>query len=180
MPYFKNRPLRGDLFEELINKTNQAYMDDSLAVVLKIPTAIKPVELDSDKGTITLAYFDQKSTVDYIGNIQGIPVCFEAKETNRQSLPLSNFHSHQIEFMEKFTAQNGIAFVLVQFSIIEKIFMLPYSSLKGYWDRAENGNGRKSIPLDAFEHEVGIQGRYLVHYLEQVGDLLGLLRSNND
>ena len=38
---------------------------------------------------ITLAYFEQKSTVDYIGAVQGIPVCFDAKECNTDTFPPS-------------------------------------------------------------------------------------------
>ena len=46
----------------------------------KIPTPITPVKMDKEHRQITLAYFDQRSTVDYIGAVQGIPVCFDAKE----------------------------------------------------------------------------------------------------
>ena len=37
------------------------------------------VRMDKDHHQITLAYFEQRSTVDYIGAVQGIPVCFDAK-----------------------------------------------------------------------------------------------------
>ena len=41
-----------------------------------------------------------KSTVDYIGAVQGIPVCFDAKECGGADVPLRNIHPHQIAFME--------------------------------------------------------------------------------
>ena len=44
------------------------------------PTPITPIRMNKETRQITLAYFEQKSTVDYIGVIQGIPVCFDAKE----------------------------------------------------------------------------------------------------
>ncbi|MDR2519488.1 MAG: Holliday junction resolvase RecU [Eubacteriaceae bacterium] len=174
MPYYKASPLRGSLFEELINKTNQAYMDDGLAVIQKIPTSIKPVELDSERGVITLAYFDQKSTVDYVGNVQGIPVCFDAKETKRPNLPISNIQEHQMQFMEKYEAQNGIAFILVYFSIIDKIYLLDIRTLGRFYRLSKEERGRKSIPLESFDpaFEVPRQGRYLVHYLEAIDRLL--------
>ena len=59
--------LRGSVLEELINYTNEKYRQQKLALVQKIPTSIKPVRFDKTKRHITLAYFDQKSTVDYIG-----------------------------------------------------------------------------------------------------------------
>ena len=66
--------LRGSVLEELINYTNEKYRQQKLALVQKIPTSIKPVRFDKTKRHITLAYFDQKSTVDYIGVVQGVPI----------------------------------------------------------------------------------------------------------
>ena len=71
MGYWHSRGLHGSYLESLINTTNQLYLEHELAVVQKLPTAITPVELDKQKGTIKLAYFDAKSTVDYMGNVQG-------------------------------------------------------------------------------------------------------------
>lgn len=76
-----------------------------MALIQKVPTPIKPINIDKGKGVITLAYFDQKSTVDYIGVAQGVPLCFDAKETTKESLPLANIHLHQITFMEDFVKQ---------------------------------------------------------------------------
>ena len=105
MAYFKSRGLRGSLLEEMINMTNDKYREKKLALVQKIPTPIKPVEIDGNRH-ITLAYFEQKSTVDYIGAIQGIPVCFDAKEISQKSFALQNVHEHQIKFMKEFEAKH--------------------------------------------------------------------------
>ena len=80
MPTWNSRGLRGSLFEDEINRTNEKYKEQSLALIQKVPTPITPIKIDSESRHITLAYFDQKSTVDYIGAVQGIPVCFDAKE----------------------------------------------------------------------------------------------------
>ena len=79
MPTWKSRGLRGSILEDFINRTNEKYREQGLALIQKIPTPITPVQMN-EKKQITLAYFDQKSTVDYIGAIQGITVCFDAKE----------------------------------------------------------------------------------------------------
>jgi len=173
MGYFKTRGLRGSSFEDLINRTNTEYMEDGLAVIQKIPTPITPVEMDSGRGVITLAYFDKQSTVDYIGNIQGIPVCFDAKETKGTSLALHNSHQHQIDFMQKFAAQDGIAFILVNFIDQDVCTVMDIDTLTQYWERAENG-GRKSIPLEEFDPDIRVERhlRYLVHYLPAVQSLL--------
>ncbi len=173
MGYFATRGLRGSNLEELINRTNIQYFEDGLAVMQKLPTSITPVELDNSRGVITLAYFDERSTVDYMGVVQGIPVCFDAKETNKNYLPIANIHHHQMTFMEKFISQGGLAFILVNFTSSDKYYLLEFDELKRYWSEAQSG-GRKSIPLEAFkpEYEIFRHGRYLVHYLEAVDTLL--------
>ncbi|WP_058485089.1 Holliday junction resolvase RecU [Defluviitalea phaphyphila] len=175
MAYWNTRGLRGSTLEELINYTNEIYRSKGLAIIQKIPTPIKPVKINQENRTITLAYFDQKSTVDYIGVVQGIPVCFDAKETTRKSLPIQNIHEHQICFMEDFQRQDGIAFLLVSFIEHNQYFMLPFNILKKYWYQAKNG-GRKSIPYDVFPKELEIfskQGAY-IHYLEALNTYLNI------
>lgn len=173
MGYWNSRGLRGSSFENLINMTNKAYAEKNLAVIQKVPTPITPMKLDKSKGVITLAYFDQKSTIDYIGAAQGVPICFDAKETRQGRLPLQNIHPHQVEFMAHFKAQGGVAFLLVNCSDTEEYFFLPFEVLKLYWDKAQ-GNGRKSIPYSAFEQKYAVYNRYgfPVHYLEAVNTYL--------
>ena len=102
MATWKSRGLRGSTLEELINLTNQLYREKKLALVQKIPTPIKPIKIDQESRHITLAYFEQKSTVDYIGVVQGIPICFDAKECAGQTFSLQNIHEHQVDFMSNF------------------------------------------------------------------------------
>ena len=102
MPTWNSRGLRGSTLEEFINRTNEKYAEHNLAMIQKIPTPITPINIDKETRHITLAYFDQKSTVDYIGAVQGIPVCFDAKECHTDTFPLANVHAHQIQFMQDF------------------------------------------------------------------------------
>ena len=169
---FSNRGLRGSTFEEIINLTNDKYRAASLAIVQKIPTPITPVEINKESRTITLAYFEKKSTVDYIGVVQGIPICFDAKETRQKNLPINNIHRHQIEFMQDFVKQQGIAFMLVNFTIYNQYFLLPFEQLKHYWD-ADQTDGRKSIPYEEFDTKYLVEhkGGYL-RYLEAIDTYL--------
>ena len=169
MGYWSTRGLRGSTFESMINMSSDVYEDKKLAIIQKIPTPITPISIDKSKNAITLAYFDKKSTVDYIGVVQGVPVAFDAKETNRKNLPLQNIHAHQMEFMEKFEAQRGISFFLVNFTLYDEIYFLPFQALKIYWDKATKTNGRKSIPhtdFDAIAIKVEKGKGVVVHYLE--------------
>ena len=59
MGYWNTRGLRGSVLEETINLTNDLYREKNLALIQKVPTPIKPINIDKGKGVITLAYFDQ-------------------------------------------------------------------------------------------------------------------------
>jgi recombination protein U len=157
----------------MINMTNERYRQKKLAVVQKIPTPITPVEVDNIARTITLAYFGQKSTVDYIGAAQGYPVCFDAKETAAKSLPITNIHEHQIIFMEDFCKQGGIAFLLVLFSYCNECYFLSFPKLKKHWETARGG-GRKSIAYESFEKKYLLTSKsgFLIHYLEGINTFL--------
>ncbi len=144
------RGLRGSTLEELINRTNEKYRELGLALVQKIPTPITPINIDHDKHQITLAYFDQKSTVDYLGVVQGVPVCFDAKECDAETFPLQNIHEHQIAFMRDHERQEGIAFILIWFTKDETFYYLRYNELMVFWNRMISG-GRKSFRRDELD-----------------------------
>jgi recombination protein U len=144
MTTWNSRGLRGSGLEDLINRTNEKYRDFGLALIQKIPTPITPIKIDKDNRHITLAYFDMKSTVDYIGAVQGIPVCFDAKECATDTFSLNNIHDHQIEFMRDFEKQNGIAFFLIMFTHRDQCYYLNFEQLMKFVSRAKEG-GRKSF-----------------------------------
>ena len=144
MGTWNSRGLRGSTLEEFLNRTNEKYLEQGLALIQKIPTPITPVQIDKEHRHITLAYFDQRSTVDYIGAVQGIPVCFDAKECNVDTFPLQNIHEHQVNFMEQFEKQDGIAFLIIYYSARNELYYMRYKELCEFWKRAQEG-GRKSI-----------------------------------
>lgn len=150
MATWNSRGLRGSTLEDLINRSNEQYAEKNLALIQKIPTPITPVRIDQQSRHITLAYFDQKSTVDYIGVVQGIPVCFDAKECSADTFPLSNIHPHQVDFMNAFEQQGGIAFFLIFFSHEDLFYYLPLRDLMIFWNRREEG-GRKSFRRDELD-----------------------------
>lgn len=167
MPTWNSRGLRGSALEELINRSNEKYRENGLALIQKIPTPITPIKIDQENRHITLAYFEQKSTVDYIGAVQGIPVCFDAKECTSNTFPLQNIHLHQVQFMEEFEKQGGIAFFLIYYLHREFFYYLPFRTLKVFWNRMQEG-GRKSFRFEELEAGFEIHSRngILVHYLE--------------
>lgn len=169
MGTWKSRGLRGSTLEDLINHTNDIYKEKGLALIQKIPTPITPIDIDKSSRHITLAYFDQKSTVDYIGAVQGIPVCFDAKECAADTFPLQNVHEHQVNFMNDFEKQGGISFLIVHYTHRDEMYYVPLRDLNKFRERMHNG-GRKSFKYDEINKElrIGHNGDMLVHYLVQL------------
>lgn len=167
MPTWNSRGLRGSHLEEIINRTNQKYKEQNLALIQKVPTPITPVKIDPKSRHITLAYFEQKSTIDYIGVVQGLPVCFDAKECAVDTFSLQNIHEHQVEFMEKFEEQEGISFLLIFYSHKNIFCYLTYRKLMEFWNRGKNG-GRKSFRFDELDSDYLFESAngYLIPYLE--------------
>ena len=125
--------------------------------------------MDKEHRQITLAYFEQRSTVDYIGVVQGIPVCFDAKECAAKTFPLQNVHAHQMAFMRAFEEQGGIAFFILHFTAEDEIYYVPFAHMDQFWKRMEAG-GRKSFTYEELDKTLRIRSSrdILVHYLETI------------
>ena len=169
MGTWSSRGLRGSTLEDMINMTNEHYRQKKLALIQKIPTPITPVEIDQSTRHITLAYFEKQSTVDYIGAVQGIPVCFDAKECAVKTFPIMNIHEHQVKFMEDFEKQGGISFILLFFSSLNETYYIPFKDIKFFYERSLNG-GRKSFTYDEIDknYKINSTSGAVVHYLEGI------------
>ena len=144
MGTWNSRGLRGSTLEDMINHSNEVYREKKLALIQKVPTP-----------------------VDYIGTVQGIPVCFDAKECAVKTFPLQNVHPHQVQFMKEFEEQGGISFIILYWKSENEIVYLPFEKLYEFWKRMEDG-GRKSFTYDEIDHswQIGHKRDVLVHYLE--------------
>ncbi len=156
MGTWNSRGLRGSALEELVNRTNEKYEQNHLALIQKIPTPITPLEFDKETRLIKKAYFDQKSTVDYIGAVQGIPVCFDAKECAVDTFSLQNVHEHQVFFMEEFERQGGVSFFLLCFTSRDLLYYLTFRQFMPFWERKQKG-GRKSFRFDELDPDFVMQ-----------------------
>ncbi|MGM0501374.1 MAG: Holliday junction resolvase RecU [Bacillota bacterium] len=166
---------RGKSFELMIQTSNQQYKFQDKAVIQKIPTPVKVLDIDSYTGKIRSGFYEQKSTVDYMGTYKGVGIAFEAKETNVETrFDLSNVKEHQYDFLKSWVQSGGIGFVLVQFSTLDEIYYLPFSLLAKYWEKMNKG-GRKSIPYKEIakeEYEIDSEGMIIVDYLSIVNNIL--------
>lgn len=129
---------RGMDLENIINKTNEYYLEINKALIYKKPTPIGIVE--ANYKYISKAYFKAPSTLDYNGLYKGRYIEFEAKETkSKTSFPLNNIHEHQINHIRKVIEHKGICFLIIMMNNL--IYFLDGFDLINYIDN----NDRKSI-----------------------------------
>ena len=150
---------RGMSLEDDINQTNEYYLNNNIANIHKKPTAITIKKVDYAKNDmICEAYFKTPSTTDYNGVYKGYYIDFEAKETrSKTSFPLANIHKHQIEHLINIKNHGGIGFLIVKFTLLNKIYYLSINSLENYL----KNNNKRSIPLSYFEeHGIVIEEKY--------------------
>ena len=145
---------RGMSLEEDLNQTNEYYLLHDIANIHKKPTSITIKKVDYQKNDmICEAYFKTPSTTDYNGVYKGYYIDFEAKETrSKTSFPLANIHKHQIEHLINIKKHGGIGFLIVKFTLLNKIYYLSIDCLEKYL----NNNEKRSIPISYFE-EYGIK-----------------------
>ncbi len=167
MGTWNSRGLRGSTLEDMINLSIDKYRENGLALIQKIPTPIKPIEINKTTRHITLAYFEKKSTVDYIGVVQGVPVCFDAKECTVDTFSMTNVHEHQINFMKEFEQQKGIAFIILYYSHRDELYYIPFVDIYDFYKRSLSGE-RKSFRYEEVNKNYKIcrKNGVPVHFLE--------------
>lgn len=169
---------RGKSLEDYIDETNVYYLHRNIAVIHKKPVPVQIVKVEypsRSAAVIREAYFRTPSTTDYNGVFNGAYIDFDAKETeNKTSFPLKNVHAHQVKHMEGIANQQGISFLIVRFTSLDRYFIVPCDMLLAAWKRMLDG-GRKSIPLSDFEEQaieihLGLTPR--LDYLKAITTLL--------
>ena len=164
----KKQGLRGSAFEAAINKTIDIYRDKKIALIQKIPTPITPVKLDKNSSQIKLAYFEKKSTVDYIGVVQEIPVCFDAKECQTDTFPLKNIHEHQYKFMTEFEEQGGVSFILLEFSNRNLAYYMTYKELNKFMKRSKTGLKRFKFSELNEDYFIDISNKLTIPFIDKL------------
>lgn len=144
---------RGMSFETDLQKSNEYYLATEQAVIHKKPTPVQIVKVNYPKrqaAVITEAYFRTPSTTDFNGIFKGQYIDFEAKEiTNTNLFPLQNLHEHQVKHMSQVEKQGGIAFLLIKFTRLNEIYLLPNEKLSKFWQQYKQGT-RRSIKKTEF------------------------------
>ena len=120
----RNTANQGMALEEMINKTNEYYLQKEKAFVSKRPSSVKILKT-RDKYKITDAVHLAPSTLDYVGVYKGRYLDFEAKETiNKKGFPMANISEHQIKAMENIIKHQGITFTIIFLRSFNEIYLL--------------------------------------------------------
>ena len=167
---------RGMFLENLLNQTNEVYLQKKLAVIHKKPTPIQIVSVDYPKrsaATIKEAYFKHPSTTDYNGVYNGAYIDFEAKETkNKTSFPLTNIHQHQLIHMENCIKQGGIVFFIFYFSSLQEYYLVEALYIIDYISEYDK---KSSVPLSYIQkngYKITLSMQATLDYLPIVDELL--------
>ena len=115
----------GMQFESEVSKTCDFYREKGLADIYKRPTPIKEVKMSkSHPGMIEEAYFQEKSTTDYVGIYKGKYIDFECKETIHDEVPFHMIREQQFAHLEFIIRLGGYGFFLVSFKTASEVYLL--------------------------------------------------------
>jgi recombination protein U len=140
----------GSDFEDEINESNEYYQNKNIAVIHKKPTPVQIVKVDypaRNKAKIVEAYYKTPSTTDYNGIYKEKYIDFEAKSCRELNFSFDRIYEHQIKHLDSIDKLGGIAFLIIEFSSIDEVYILPSKLLIEKYNESLNG-GRKSIPYD--------------------------------
>ena len=115
----------GMQFEKDISKSCDYYREIGVADIYKRPTPIKVVKMSKKHpGMIEEAYFEEKSTTDYVGIYKGKYIDFECKETIHSSVPYHMIREQQYRHLEFIDRLGGIGFFLVSFKTYQEVYLM--------------------------------------------------------
>lgn len=115
----------GMSFEADVTKSCDFYRLKGEAVIYKRPTPIKVVRMSkTKKGMIEEAYFEEKSTTDYVGIYKAKYVDFECKETIHDTVPFHMIREQQFLHLDQVDRLGGIGFFLVSFKSVQEVYLI--------------------------------------------------------
>lgn len=159
-------------FEQAIMNTNTWYQRKGLGVVTKIPTGTRAV-----KGyNSTIFVPSEKTGCDFIGHLKGVPIAFDCKSTSNKTRFNLYSHNkptvspHQKQFLSEFKKTGGVAFLLIQFNPLHRVFLVDIEKYLVIESHILSGGG-KSIPLAIFDTFEVDEHLYYYDYLKKIGSL---------
>ena len=152
----------GMAFESDISKCCDYYRSKGIADIYKRPTPIKVVKMSKTKpDMIEEAYFEAKSTTDYVGIYKGKYIDFECKETIHDSVPYHMIREQQYDHLSFILSLGGIGFFLVSFKSYQEVYLMKASIiLEAIKEKKHPGFKREFF----MEHGIRLERSYLPPY----------------
>ena len=177
---------RGMLFEHELNESNKYYLLKQRAIIYKKPTPVQIVKVEYPKrakAKIVEAYYQAPSTTDYNGIYREKYIDYEAKQTSSLHFSFENISPHQVNHLINIDKMGGIAFVIIYFKTIEKVYLIDIKIFSKLYSDAYNGKAKskllkaKDIPsLGGVEAEIAYAPR--IKYLDAV-DIMYFKENDN-
>ena len=168
---------RGMVFEHELNLSNEYYLNTNKAIIYKKTTPIRIVKVDypnRSHAKITEAYYQTPSTTDYNGIYRGKYIDYEAKETQNLSFSFNHIFKHQVEHLKKVDEHGGIAFVIIFFKRVDKIYLIDIKDFYKAYIAGANGE-KNSIKYSDILSIGGLEVMKgfapVIDYLKQVDEL---------
>ncbi|ABB15312.1 prophage LambdaCh01, recombination protein U [Carboxydothermus hydrogenoformans Z-2901] len=149
---------------------NRQYRAQRRAVIHKVPTAWIP--LRDSRGRIVTAKVEEKAAVDFLGTYRGRSLAFDAKHCAGERIRWDRVEDHQAQFLEDWTRDGGISFILVGFNM-SRFFVVPWEFWRDGIFRWKYEEGPASISIKQMcpEWETRLGGRATPDYLAVVDKL---------
>lgn len=149
---------RGINFENLINSSNEFFIDHDLAYIYKKPTPIKVIKVNftkdrfkTKKHKISEAYFETPSTTDYNGIYRGRYIDFEAKQSKYLSFNVgANLKAHQVDHLANVWRHGAISFLIIHFQQVDEVYILFTPQLLEHYQKNKN---TATISIDYFKEK---------------------------
>lgn len=144
----------GEAFEDAVKKSNDRYLMDGKARIVKTHAEVKMIRDKEDNKKIKTAFHVDKAPPDFVGMLSGgRHLEFETKtcENYEKGFPLSNIEKHQLEQLERVRALGGIAFVLVHFQRLGETYVLTLDAIDEFTrQEALTARPARTVPYEWF------------------------------
>lgn len=149
-------------FEKDISKCCDYYRERGIADIYKRPTPIKVVKMSKEKpGMIAEAYFEAKSTTDYVGIYKGKYIDFECKETIHDEVPYHMIREQQYAHLKFIDQLGGLGFFLVSFKTAQEVYLMRADIILEEIEKKRHPGFKRSFFQ---EHGILIRRGYLPPY----------------
>ena len=170
---------RGMLFEHELNESNKYYLIQDRAVIYKKPTPIQIARVEYPKrakAKIVEAYYQAPSTTDYNGIYRGKYIDYEAKQISLLSFNYELISKHQVDHLLRVDKHGGIAFVIIYFKSIDKVYLIDIKDFNKFYSDACSGSKKKSLKaseiVDVYNgKEAKISYAPRINYLDAVDEM---------